>query len=303
MDIVAQRWTAEPRTRLCHVQGHHSPHGSRLRCVVPPSSLCSNSYFNPENYRSVISATFKYLSLLRSSDLESWRQSEQALIANTRFRFLEKSKPEQYTTHLTSHMDWPLPQEYLISGPRKTEEWDQDGKAEADMRRMLDSLRASKGRVVLMAKPEKYERVRGPQKWETEPIYGTQYLVERFDAALLAEAEAPNDIPELHLPGKNEFIPTNLDVHKQEVAEVRFYAYTSGQNLELIRYPAHQTPFPRSPDSFVVALVQEGRSVLGAESPCNHADCQVKLSKRLYRGIYSYDLTALTQTALLVKLC
>lgn len=29
-----------------------------------------------------------------------------------------------------------------------------------------------------------------------------------------------NDIPELFLPGPNEFMPTNLDVEKRDVAEV-----------------------------------------------------------------------------------
>ncbi len=35
------------------------------------------------------------------------------------------------------------------------------------------------------------------------------------------QAEAPNDVPEMFLPGQNEFIPTNLEVVKHEVAEVR----------------------------------------------------------------------------------
>jgi insulysin len=165
-------------------------------------------------------ATFKYLSLLRSSDLESWRQAERCLIARTRFQFLEKSRPEAYTTWLTDHLSWPLPPQNLLSGPQLTEEWDAEGKAEADMRRMLNSLRASKGRAVLMAKLEKHDQVSGAQTWETEPIYGTQFRVERFNDVLLAEAEAPNDIPELFLPGRNEFIPSNLDVDKQEVAKV-----------------------------------------------------------------------------------
>lgn len=34
------------------------------------------------------------------------------------------------------------------------------------------------------------------------------------------QAEGPNDITELYLPGPNEFIPTNLDVEKRDVPEV-----------------------------------------------------------------------------------
>jgi insulysin len=204
------------------------------------SRLSTN--LSSENYRSVISATFKYLSLLRSSKLESWRQTEQALITNTRFRFLEKGKPDQYAIWLTSHMGWPLPPERLISGPQQTEEWDTEGKAETDMRRMLDSLRASEGRAFLMAKPEKHEHIRGQQTWETEPIYGTQYRVERFDDALMKEAEAPNDILELYLPHKNEFIPANLDVLKKDVSEVITFPYFCLGNALKRQQPAKR-PF------------------------------------------------------------
>lgn len=153
--------------------------------------------------------------------MEGWRQAERSLIAQTRFRFLEKGRPDTYTTWLTDHMAWPMPPENLISGPRLVEEWDTEGKAEADVRRMLDSLRASKGRAFLMAKPEKHDRLHPGETWDTEPIYGTKYLVKCFDDALLAEAEAENDIPELYLPGHNEFIPTNLDVDKKTITEVR----------------------------------------------------------------------------------
>ena len=34
------------------------------------------------------------------------------------------------------------------------------------------------------------------------------------------QAEAPNDVSELYLPGPNEFIPTNLNVDKREVDKV-----------------------------------------------------------------------------------
>lgn len=38
------------------------------------------------------------------------------------------------------------------------------------------------------------------------------------------KAQGPNDILELHLPNRNEFIPANLDVEKREVSEVRCHS-------------------------------------------------------------------------------
>lgn len=37
----------------------------------------------------------------------------------------------------------------------------------------------------------------------------------------LVKAHEPNDIAELYLPGKNEFIPSNVEVEKREVSQVR----------------------------------------------------------------------------------
>jgi insulysin len=124
------------------------------------------------------------------------------------------------------------------------------------MREMLEDLRASRGRALLMAKREKYERLRGPLEWRTEPIYGTQYCVEPYDAEILAASEAPNDNPELFLPGRNEFIPTNLHVEKQEVAEVRRLAsIVSAASAYLPPSAARKAPAPYSGNAIVAAVV------------------------------------------------
>lgn len=51
------------------------------------------------------------------------------------------------------------------------------------------------------------------------------------------KAQAPKDIQELHLPNRNEFIPTNLDVEKRDISEVRCYAMRDDLLLTL-----HQKP-------------------------------------------------------------
>ena len=43
------------------------------------------------------------------------------------------------------------------------------------------------------------------------------------DHSLNVQANCPNDIPELFLPGPNEFLPTKLDVVKKEVDQVRTF--------------------------------------------------------------------------------
>lgn len=201
---------------------------------------------------------FKYLSLFRAAQFEAWQQSELCLLARTRFRFQEKSRPDNYATYISEHMAWPMPREFLLSGPQLVWEWGKDGKDEADVRRMLGGLRLGQGRAVLMGRPEEHERVSGQQEWQVEPIYGTKYRVERFDDEFLRSAEAPNDLKELFLPGPNEFIPTNLDVDKKEVAEVSPVSPSCIAVANANTFAAIQAPLLDTRNTVVDCLAQEG---------------------------------------------
>lgn len=136
------------------------------------------------HYREVIQATLKYLSLLRSSKFQRFYQTELATISSTRFRFAEKRHPEEYATWVAEHMAWPVPKEYLLSGPQLTWDWEdhsEEGGCEDKVREYLESFRLSGGRVVLMAKPEEHAKLFPDAQWDKEPWYGTDYRVEKFD--------------------------------------------------------------------------------------------------------------------------
>jgi len=196
----------------------------------------------PENHRSVMLAVFKTISLLRSSEFPAWYQREMSLISQTRFRFKEKNKPESYAIWISTHMTWPVPPELVLSAPQLVWEWDESDSDEGglkEIRKILETLTVDKGRAVLMAKAEEHKKINATDAvWETEPVYGTQYKVEKLEKDFveqvsrlaygrggksltrLPQLQGPNDIPQLRLPGPNDFIPTNLDVDKREVAEV-----------------------------------------------------------------------------------
>lgn len=111
-------------------------------------------------------------------------------ISAMRFLFAEKRRPDDYATFIAEHMTWPVPRDRILDAPQVVEAWGQSGSAsveEQEVRSLLDSLTIERGRAVLMAKKEEYERVRPDLEWEKEPIYGTPYHVERFDSKFIAE--------------------------------------------------------------------------------------------------------------------
>lgn len=191
----------------------------------------------------MILVVFKYLTMLRESKPDSFyeHQHELVTLAATRFRFSEKRRPEDYATWVAEHMAWPVPRELLISAPQLVWDWDEGNNGGAQkVKEYLDKFKIGESSVMLMAKGSELKKVNPYLEWKKEPWYGTDYAVERFDeefsnqvrasldlngvlttdCGLSSQADASNDIAELFLPGRNEFIPTNFDVNKREVAEV-----------------------------------------------------------------------------------
>ena len=192
-----------------------------------------------ENYREVGMATFKYMSMLRSTDLSPPHQTEVSSLSNIRFQFSEKRRPDDYAVWVAEKLSWPVPRELVIKAPQVVSEWGTDSIAQGVACRMLEGLGVRNSRTILMAKKENFQRLMGTRQWETEPWYGTQYRVERLDEAfvyevrrsllpvwvasniVLSQAEGANTIDVFRLPGPNEFIPERLDVDKREVTQVR----------------------------------------------------------------------------------
>jgi len=82
-------------------------------------------------------------------------------------------------------MVWPVEPDSVLSSAQLVSEWDESGEGEGEIRDTLNTLTIDQGRAVVMARPDEFQRVFGAEgkslDWETEPWYGTKYLVERFD--------------------------------------------------------------------------------------------------------------------------
>lgn len=140
-----------------------------------------------ENHKEITEAVYKYLALLRSSEFPAWYQREIQTIRAIQFQFSEKRRAEDYALWVAEHMSWPVSRDKIISAPRLVEEWDsvnpmKPGGGEKEVRDILETLKIEKGRSVLMAKKEEFEKLSGETvEWQHEPWYGTGYTVERYD--------------------------------------------------------------------------------------------------------------------------
>jgi insulysin len=132
-------------------------------------------------------AAFKYISMLRSTDLSPTHQTEVSALSHIRFRFAEKRRPDNYAVWMADKLSWPVPRELVVKAPQVVSEWDLDGTAQAVAFQTLNGFSVKNARTFLMAKQGEFQKLFGTQEWQSEPWYGTQYRVERLDEAFIQE--------------------------------------------------------------------------------------------------------------------
>ncbi|KAI1326360.1 ubiquitin carboxyl-terminal hydrolase-like protein [Xylariaceae sp. FL0255] len=164
------------------------------------------------NYQEVVKVFFQYVSILRQSPPQQWIFDEQREMADVEFKFKEKTLPSRFTSKTAGEMQKPLPREWLLSGEKRFRRFDPDliGKG-------IALLRPDNLRMTLVSRDF-------PGGWDMkEKWYGTEYRSEKIPDDFLAELTQAWNTPSggqlkaLHLPHKNKFIPTKLEVEKKEI--------------------------------------------------------------------------------------
>ncbi|KAH6980474.1 insulin-degrading enzyme [Ilyonectria destructans] len=167
-----------------------------------------------KNYPEIVKIFFQYISLLRETPPQEWIFEEQKGMADVDFKFKQKTSASRFTSRISSVMQKPLPREWLLSGldclrtfePRQIEN-------------ALATIRPDNFRMTIVSRNH-------PVNWnQKEKWYGTEYRYEKIPGELMAALEKAASVtpdqrlPALHLPHKNNFIPSQLEVQKKEVTE------------------------------------------------------------------------------------
>ncbi|KAI1918430.1 metalloprotease [Ophidiomyces ophidiicola] len=223
-------YDSQPSRYISHLIGHEGP-GSILahtkakgwanELSAGPIPVCpGSSFFNISvrltedglhHYEDVVKVIFQYISLIKENAPEEWIFEEMKNLSEVDFRFKQKSPASRFTSSLSSVMQRPYPREWLIS---------------SSLLRKFEPELITKGLTYLNADNFNIELIsqKYPGDWDQkEKWYGTEYKVEPISDNVLSEIrsmlESPStgNVSELHLPHRNEFVPTRLDVEKKEV--------------------------------------------------------------------------------------
>lgn len=164
------------------------------------------------HWRDVAMVVFKYMNLLRTTEPSKIAFEEMAKIADISYTFAERGRVRDYVTRLSGYMQDPYPRDEIVSAQWLLGDWDPEIIRKSCQ--LLDPMQA----MITVVTQELPKDVSFTFD-QSEKIYGTEYHQERLSQEFLEEAKTGKPIPELFLPGPNEFIPENLDVNKIEVDE------------------------------------------------------------------------------------
>lgn len=226
-------YETQPSRYLSHLIGHEGPgsilayikeKGWALGLSAGANPICPGSAFfeigirlTPDglkNYQEVAKTVFQYISMMRETPPLEWMYDEQKNMADVEFKFKQKSPASRFTSRLSGVMQKPLPRNWLLSGTSKFRRFDSKGIVQA-----MQYLRHDNFRLMVVSQDYPVDLDK-KEKW-----YGTDYKVEQIPTDLSSEIRkalesSSKDRPAaLHLPHKNEFIPTRFSVEKKEVAE------------------------------------------------------------------------------------
>ncbi|KAH8590462.1 Metalloenzyme, LuxS/M16 peptidase-like protein [Bisporella sp. PMI_857] len=166
------------------------------------------------NYQEIVEVFFEYIALLKESPPASWIFEELKSLAEVEFKFRQKMQASKFTSKIAAVMQTPLPREWIISGLSRLGTFNPDR-----IKAGLACLRPDNFRMTVVSQ-------KMPRSWKSkEKWYGTEYTYEKIPLDLIKKIEqahsttTKNRLAELHLPHKNPFIPTNLEIERKEIVE------------------------------------------------------------------------------------
>ncbi|KAI1854932.1 hypothetical protein JX265_002571 [Neoarthrinium moseri] len=292
-------YESQPSRYISHLIGHEGP-GSIMAYIKSKgwaNSLSAGAYpicpgtpgiFDCQvrltkeglkHYKEVVKVFFQYVALLRETPPEEWIFEEQKGMADVDFKFKQKTPASRFTSKIGSVMQKPLPREWLLSGQSRLRKFDPKLIAKG-----VEHLRPDNFRMTIISQDF-------PGDWDQkEKWYGTEYKAEKIPDDFLAEiseaAKGAVKDPALHLPHKNQFIPTKLEVDKKDVKE-------PATAPRLLRNDDLARTWFKKDDTF---WVPKANLIVSCKNPVIYASAENSVKAKLFTDLvrdaleeYSYD--------------
>ncbi|KAL9320134.1 hypothetical protein ACSQ67_011973 [Phaseolus vulgaris] len=234
----------------------------------------------------IIGFVYQYLKLLRQDSPQEWIFKELQNIGNMDFRFVEEQPQDDYAAELAENMHF-YPPEHVIYGDYVYKTWD-----EQLLKQVLGFFIPENMRVDVVSKS-----FLKSEDFQNEPWFGSRYTEEDISQNLMELWRNPPEIDaSLHLPSKNEFIPSDFSIRASETCADEFANSTSPSCIvdeALIKFwykPDNTFKVPRANAYFRISL--KG----------GYADVKSCVLSELFIHLLKDELNEITYQASIAKL-
>ncbi|PON37676.1 S-ribosylhomocysteinase (LuxS) [Parasponia andersonii] len=191
-------------TSLSAGVGDEGMHHSSIAYIFGMSIHLTDSGL--EKIFEIIGFVYQYLKLLHQASPQEWIFKELQDIGNMEFRFAEEQPQDDYAAELAENL-LLYPAEHVIYGDYVYKTWDEDL-----IKYVLGFFRPENMRVDVVSKSFNSEGC------QFEPWFGSRYIEEDISSSLMDTWRDPPKIDvSLHLPSKNEFIPSDFSIRVDNV--------------------------------------------------------------------------------------
>ncbi|CAB3398604.1 unnamed protein product [Caenorhabditis bovis] len=219
-------YKSQPEHYISHLLGHEGPGSllSELKRRGWVSSLSCGYHTSARGYgvfeisvdlspeglehtEEIIELAFNYIGMLERVGPQKWVQDELAELGAMKFRFKDKENPITMATTVAADLQH-TPFEDILSYKYLMTEYDPD--------RIMESLkRLSPDNMQYRVVAKKFAGQEGNTK---EPVYGTEIRVVKIPNGTIDRFRKARVTahPALHMPEKNEYIPTKFDLKPRE---------------------------------------------------------------------------------------
>ncbi|KAG0345812.1 Insulinase (Peptidase M16) [Podila humilis] len=231
------------------------------------------------HYEDVTLIIFQYIQMLKKEGVRPYIWDEITSLAQTSFRFKEKSPAAGYVSRLAGIMQRGYAPEWILSGSYLIR-----GSDPNIIMNCINELKIDGWKSHLVAQDASI--VPGGTFSEVEKWYGTEYHVTPVSSTLLEKLKHLELDPALHLPAPNDFIPENFETNK-------VHTTTPLTTPVLLKHTPLARIWHKKDDVFWVPKVSmyfQLKSPLSYSSPSNNVKTQlyVNLLKDALNE-YSYD--------------
>lgn len=296
-------WSLQPANYYSHLVGHEAKgsllHYTKLRGWATELGaghyrVCQgttlfllNFELTPlglENWKEVVIATFQYLQMVCSLPPQKWIWQEINDVLELAFKFRQKAEPANTTSQMSKNLhrfapDGEIPPHRLLSaGVSRTFD-------PAEIERVGSFFEVKNMRVTLAA--QLLTGLNTEEKW-----YGVEYSIDSLPRDLEELIKTAPQIPDLHLPIPNIFIPHAFDVNGQKAREPILHPY-------LIKDNQYIQAWHKQDDQFMVPKEIVGLLI---HLPDSNTNAFTSTCSQLLAELLSDDLIEITYYASLVNL-